>query len=290
MNLIERSINTARISATAREHARLGIEPAHDREREALLGPPLVVADDDLEQRRQQGRLKRSRETIDEHESIVAESPGEATNPAKVPPFVYLLVAAVCVVTDYAGSELTAYFAGVPTAQRMFVAASFTVGALLVTSGVAYGIEQLWTRGAGGRIGAVALGVGYVVALLAVASSRFAPVDDEVSVLEVAGGALMTLFGVGGPAVAAHLALRAWMKSRPAAIAARTSARTLKRAERDSDRAHRALSDTQRAAREREAERTRLRAVYLNAFRAEAARVALETTRNANTNPSPKET
>lgn len=287
MNFIERGINEARIKAAAREHARLGLEPAHDRELEALLGPPIVVAEDDLEQRRLQGRLKRSREAIDEHESVVAEGPGEPPNPAKVPPFVYLLVAAVCVVTDYAGSELTAYFAGVPAAQRMFVAASFTCGALLVTSGVAYGIERLWARGASGRVGAVALGAGYIVALLAVASSRFAPIDEEVSVLEVAGGALMTLFGVGGPAVAAHLALRAWMKSRPAALAARDSARALQRAERDADRAHRALSGSQRTAREREAERARLRAVYLNTFRAEAARVALEVVRNAN--PKPEE-
>lgn len=287
MNMLTRTINDARIAAAARNHARLGLEPAHDRELEALLGPPLVVADDDLEQRRHQGRLKRSREAIDEHESVIAEGPGEPANPAKVPPFVYLLVAAVCVLTDYAGSELTAYFAGVPAAQRMFVAASFTVGALLVTSGVAYGIERLWARGAAGRVSAVALGVGYVVALLAVASSRFAPIDDEVSVLEVAGGALMTLFGVGGPAVAAHVALRAWMKSRPAALAARDSARALRRAERDADRAHRALSGSQRATREREAERARLRAVYLNAFRAEAARVAFEATRNAN--PKPEE-
>ncbi len=285
MNMLTRTINDTRIAAAARNHARLGLEPAHDREIEALLGPPVVVADDDLEQRRHQVRLKRSREAIDEHESVVTEGPGAPPNPAKVPPFVYLVVAAVCVVTDYAGSELTAYFAGVPAAQRMFVAASFTVGALLVTSGVAYGIERLWARGAMGRLGAIALGAGYVVALLAVASSRFAPIDEEVSVLEVAGGALMTLFGVGGPAVAAHLALRAWMKSRPAALAARDTARALHRAERDADRAHRALSGSQRTARERESERARLRAVYLNSFRAEAARVAIEVTRNANTSP-----
>jgi hypothetical protein len=147
MNFIERSLNETRIKAAARDHARLGLEPAHDRELEALLGPPIVVAEDDLEQRRHQGRLKRSREAIDEHESVVADGPGEPPNPAKVPPVVYLLIAAVCVLTDYAGSELTAYFAGVPAAQRMFVAASFTVGALLVTSGVAYGIERLWARG-----------------------------------------------------------------------------------------------------------------------------------------------
>jgi len=287
MNMIERSINTARIATAARDHARLGLDPAHDRELEALLGPPIVVADDDLDQRRHQGRLKRSREAMDEHASVVAEGPGEPPNPAKVPPFVYLLVAAVCVLTDYAGSELTAYFAGVPAAQRMFVAASFTVGALLVTSGVAYGTERLWARGAAGRVGAIALCAGYVVALLAVASSRFAPVDEEVSVLEVAGGALMTLFGVGGPAVAAHLALRAWMKSRPAALAARATARALRRAERTSDRAHRALAGSQRAGRERETERARLRAVYLNSFRAEAARVALARTRTVN--PSPEE-
>ncbi len=285
MNMLTRTINDARIAAAARGHARLGLEPAHDRELEALLGPPIVAADDDLEQRRHQGRLKRSREAIDEHESVVAADLGRPPNPAKVPPFVYLLVAAVCVVTDYAGSELTAYFAGVPGAQRMFVAASFTVGALLVTSGAAYGMERLWVRSASGRVGALALGVGYIAALLAVASSRFAPVDEEVSVLEVAGGALMTLFGVGGPAVGAHLALRAWIKARPGALAARDAARALRRAERDADRAHRALSKSQRAAREREAERTRLRAVYLTHFRAEAARVALEVTRNANTKP-----
>jgi hypothetical protein len=287
MNLVMRTINDARIATAARNHARLGLEPAHDRELEALLGPPMVVAEDDLEQRRHQGRLMRSREAIDENESVVTDGPGEPPNPAKVPPFVYLVIAAVCVVTDYAGSELTAYFAGVPAAQRVFVAASFTVGALLVTSGVAYGIERLWAHGASGRLGAVALGVGYVVALLAVASSRFAPIDEDVSVLEVAGGALMTLFGVGGPAVAAHLALRAWVKSRPAALAARDTARALRRAERDADRAHRALSGSQRAARERESERARLRAAYLNAFRAEAARVALARARPVT--PSPEE-
>jgi len=291
MNRIERTINTRHVEAEAKKHANLELpENMHERVIEAQIGPTIVLADDDREQRKHEQTLQHSREVKDEEGTVVAEASGTVLpNPGGIPPFVFLLAAAACALTDFAGSELTAYFSGVPAHQRLFVAASFTVGALLVTSGVAFAIESLWKRGITGQVGAVAAGLSYVLALLAVASSRFAPTDEDVSVLEVLGGALMTLFGVGGPAVGAHLALRSWLKARPAALAARRSRQSLRQAERDADRAHRALSGSQRAARERELERVRLRAVYLNAYRAEAALIALERKRTSNRNPEQEE-
>lgn len=286
MNFVVNTINDARVARAGREHARMGLEPAHDRLLEGILGPTVATPDDDLVVRRARSAAQRSREEIEDTEASVALDPRrEAPNPAKVSPHVYLALFVACAVTDFVGSEVTAYFAGVPARQRVFVAASFTIGALLTTMGMGTAIERAWRRGVLGRLGALVLGAVYVLAILLISASRFAPVDEEVSLLEVVGGGLMTLFGVGGPALGAHFALRAWFKARPAALAERAAATSRRRNERELERAHGVLVRAQREGRERETERARLRAVYLTAFREEAARLAkLDSTRKQTAN------
>lgn len=286
MNFVVNTINDARVARAGREHARMGLEPAHDRLLEGILGPTVATPDDDLVVRRARSAAQRSREEIEDAEATAVLDPrGDVPNPAKVSPSVYLAFFVACAVTDFVGSEVTAYFAGVPARQRVFVALSFTIGALLTTMGVGTAIERAWARGVLGRVGAVVLGAAYVLAILLISASRFAPIDEEVSLLEVVGGGLMTLFGVGGPAVGAHFALRAWLKARPAALAERAAVASRRRNERELERAHGVLVHAQREGRERETERVRLRSLYMLAYREEAARLAkFDSTRKQTTN------
>jgi hypothetical protein len=276
VNPIIKATNTTSVARTGRRHARENAKEDPERVLEAALGPTMVVSDDDLDQKHASLLAQRSRKEMDELESTLPGSPGDGDEPnrAKIPPFAFLLLASGCAVTDFAGSELTLYYGGTPARQIAFAAASFTAGALILTSGAAIAAEHAWKHGVLGRIGAVAIALAYVALTLVIASARFAPVEgDEISTVEIIGGALIALLCVGGPALGAHLALRAWIKARPAAVAEKERARSYGRAGRDLDRARRTLAARQRESREREAERQRLRSVYLVAYREEAARL-----------------
>ncbi|MBZ0118033.1 MAG: hypothetical protein K8H88_13605 [Sandaracinaceae bacterium] len=246
-----------------------------DRFLEAKHGPPLPAGPEgSLALRHASTLAQQARVGLMELEGSSAARDIRTGGNPPLPAWTLLAIFIACCALDYLGAVVTAHFAGIPMGMRGALSASFTVGALLLTSGYGVVAEWLWGKGIAGRIAAIALGAVYLAVLAVAGASRFATDDEDAVLVDIAQGAVFAVVSIGGPAVGAHLALRAWFRSRPLARQESRARREQRVYERDLRRGRAELEQAERDAQRKEERRSRMRAAFLVAYRAEAGRLA----------------
>ncbi|MEI7511909.1 MAG: hypothetical protein WCK01_00405 [Candidatus Uhrbacteria bacterium] len=274
MNLVTELIDEKRAAHAGTTDAAAGVDASNvERLLDAWSGPAQRADQErDLAHHRASYAAQRARNDLEEAEDERRQHESREAPPS-VSPMLIMLALVVLFVIEVIGATIMLEGIGIPLRHRLAAATAYAVGMVVVTRLTAWFVENrkpgpLGWLGAGGAI------VLYSAVIVLGAAARFLVDGDELSVVELIVEGTVACVCVIGPAIAMHFASIYFLRARPAQKSRSAAAKRVAALARTLTSSHAMLERAQRAARDSDARRVRMKAAYLAAHRRELARLA----------------